>query len=203
MYLYISMYYSYNLSIYSCIVITRVFSLFPWTGQCYMPLGIEDKRIPSENLRASTFYNPVHSNPSQSRLNNYKYATAYYGWRSRQTKNQWLQCDIGRLARVTGVATQSARGQNAWVKRYTISYSNNGRSFKRYKAYGREKVFSGNYDNYHVVAHKFAPNVKARYIRLHPIAYRSYITLRWELYGCRYGGKTRIGLPLVQYSVTV
>ena len=113
------------------------------TGKCYMPLGIQDKRIPDENFRASTFYDVTNTKPSQSRLKNYEYATAYYGWRAKVfNTRQWLQVDLGKLTRVTGVATQDLRGHNYWVVRYTISYSTNGKVFRRYKAYGKEKVRS-------------------------------------------------------------
>lgn len=38
-----------------------------------------------------------------------------------------------------------------------------------------------------VVFHKFRPSLKARYVRIHPKSWYSYIAMRVELYGCRLG----------------
>lgn len=106
-----------------------------------MPLGIEDRRIPDEAFTSSTFYDPKNTAPSQSRLRNWEYARANYGWRARAfNTRQWLQVDIGKMAKVTGVATQDIRGHNYWVTRYRLSYSSDGRKFRNFKAYGRDKV---------------------------------------------------------------
>lgn len=49
-------------------------------------------------------------------------------------------------------------------------------------------MFRGNYDIYHTVAQKILPAIKARYIRIHPKGWRSYIAMRIELYGGRLRG---------------
>lgn len=49
-------------------------------------------------------------------------------------------------------------------------------------------MFRGNYDIYHTVAQKILPAIKARYIRIHPKGWRSYIAMRVELYGGRLRG---------------
>ena len=49
--------------------------------------------------------------------------------------------------------------------------------------------FRGNYDIYHIVAQRVSPSIRARYIRIHPKSWRSYIAMRVELYGCRYRGE--------------
>ena len=38
---------------------------------------------------------------------------------------QWLQVDLRRPAKVTGVATQGRHDYSQWVTRYTVSYSLN------------------------------------------------------------------------------
>ena len=48
--------------------------------------------------------------------------------------------------------------------------------------------FRANYDIYHTVAQRISPNIRARYVRIHPKTWRSYIAMRVELYGCRYKG---------------
>lgn len=49
-------------------------------------------------------------------------------------------------------------------------------------------MFRGNYDIYHTVAQKIIPAIKARYFRIHPKGWRSYIAMRVELYGGRLRG---------------
>lgn len=51
------------------------------------------------------------------------------------------------------------------------------------------QLFRGNYDIYHTVTHRIIPPIKARFVRLHPRSWRSYIAIRVELYGCRARGE--------------
>ena len=46
------------------------------------------------------------------------------------------------------------------------------------------QVFTGNTDRDTVVHHQLTPMIKARYIRLNPVAWNGYISLRMELYTC-------------------
>ena len=46
------------------------------------------------------------------------------------------------------------------------------------------QVFTGNTDRDTIVANTFQQPVIARYIRVNPIAFNNYITMRWELTGC-------------------
>ena len=51
------------------------------------------------------------------------------------------------------------------------------------------QLFRGNYDIYHTVSHKIIPPIKARFVRIHPRSWYSYIAMRVELYGCRRSGE--------------
>ena len=105
-----------------------------------MPLGLEDRRILSGSLRASSSYNYKHG-PDRARLNIYASHGRTGAWvaRLRNTK-QWLQIDLGGMSVVKGIATQGRREAHQWVSRYTLSYSNTGLRFKTYTSYGRLKV---------------------------------------------------------------
>ena len=46
------------------------------------------------------------------------------------------------------------------------------------------QVFRGNYDRYMIVRQRFARPVTARYFRIHPVTWRSWISMRVEFYGC-------------------
>ena len=105
-----------------------------------MPLGMEDHRILSGHLRASSSYNYNHG-PDRARLNivNGHGRTGAWVARHRNTK-QFLQIDLRQLSLIKGIATQGRREAHQWVKSYTLSYSRTGLRFNMYAAYGRIKV---------------------------------------------------------------
>ena len=92
-----------------------------------MPLGLEDKRVPSGQLSASTYYN-YYLSPKYGRLN------GLYSWSVRSNRaGQWYQVDFVELMRVKGVATQGRQNANQWVRSYTVSYSVDGMSYRPYR----------------------------------------------------------------------
>ena len=101
---------------------------------------MEDRRILSGRLRASSSYNYKHG-PDRARLNLYAYHGRTGAWvaRYRNTK-QWLQIDLMQMSIVKGIATQGRRGAHQWVRSYQLSYSRLGARFRGYVAYGRVKV---------------------------------------------------------------
>ena len=107
-----------------------------------MPLGMEDRRILSGHLRASSSYNYNHG-PDRARLNIHAGHGRTGAWvaRYRNTK-QWLQVDLRQLSIVKGIATQGRREAHQYVSSYTLSYSLKGVRFRMYSVYGRIKVMS-------------------------------------------------------------
>ncbi|XP_020631534.1 coagulation factor V-like [Orbicella faveolata] len=159
------------------------------TDRCTMPLGMEDRRILSGHLRASSSYNHKHG-PDRARLNIWAGHGRTGAWVAKyRNPSQWLEIDLRRISLIKGIATQGRREAHQWVKSYTLSYSVKGLRFRPYVAYGRIKVFRGNYDIYNTVSFKIIPPIRARYLRIHPKTWRSYIAMRVELYGCRYKGE--------------
>ena len=109
--------------------------------RCSLPLGMEDRRILSGNLRASSSYNYNHG-PDRARLNIYASHGRTGAWvaKYRNTK-QWLQIDLGQMCIVKGIATQGRRkGHLEWMKSYVLSYSKDGLRFRAYSVGGRLKV---------------------------------------------------------------
>ena len=107
-----------------------------------MPLGMEDRRILSGHLRASSSYNYNHG-PDRARLNIHAGHGRTGAWvaRYRNTK-QWLQVDLRQLSIIKGIATQGRREAHQYVSSYTLSYSLKGVRFRMYSVYGRTKVMS-------------------------------------------------------------
>ena len=105
-----------------------------------MPLGMEDRRILSGHLRASSSYNYNHG-PDRARLNIYASHGRTGAWVAKyRNTRQWLQVDLGQLSIIKGIATQGRREAHQYVSRYTLSYSVKSIRFRPYVAYGRVKV---------------------------------------------------------------
>ncbi|XP_028410605.1 von Willebrand factor-like [Dendronephthya gigantea] len=142
-------------------------------------LGMEDGKIPNSRLKASSQWSQSWS-PGHGRLHGGNCWIA----RSRDG-NQWMQVDFKYKATVTEILTQGRSGASQWVKSYTVGYSDDGTTFKTYKgSNGQDKVFSANSDRNSVVRQEISPVVVARFIRIQPKTWHSYISMRVEFYGC-------------------
>lgn len=53
------------------------------------------------------------------------------------------------------------------------------------------QVFPGNYDRHSIVTHEFVPAFHARLVKIHPLSYNGWMSMRIELYGCPI--KVRLG----------
>lgn len=105
-----------------------------------MPLGIEDMRVASPMMRASSYQN-FYCRAGSGRLNGRRQGRMGGAWcAQRSDRRQWLQIDFGALTKVTRVATQGRQNSVQWVKTYSLSYSRNGITFVYYKENGRTKV---------------------------------------------------------------
>lgn len=105
-----------------------------------MPLGLEDFRLDSGALTASSYVNYNHG-PERARLNWPSGHSRAGAWVAKvRNSNQWLQVELDRPAKITGVATQGRYDAYQWVTTYTVSYSMDGKTFKLYLEYGRNKV---------------------------------------------------------------
>ena len=62
------------------------------------------------------------------------------GWSPlRNDTSQWIQVDLGSYTKVTRVATQGRNGNDQWVTKYRLQYSDDGVSFHIYRM-AREKT---------------------------------------------------------------
>ncbi|THD27537.1 Coagulation factor 5 8 type C terminal [Fasciola hepatica] len=120
------------------------------------------------------------------------------GWcPRRQDTLQWLQIDVGPPTQITGVIMKG-RGDTKrpqYVTRFKLSYSNDTRLWYFYKdaAPLDPRVFEGNNDRVVERVHYLASPFIARYVRIHPIDWRSRIAMRVGLLGCRQKGPCSTG----------
>ena len=104
----------------------------PPTIVCADALGMESGEIADSALKSTSDYNQYFG-AERSRLNEQQDGSYYGGWAPKSSdKGQWLQIDLGKITKVTRIATQGRYDANWWVKKYKLTYSDGGR-FKSYK----------------------------------------------------------------------
>ncbi|XP_044162876.1 EGF-like repeat and discoidin I-like domain-containing protein 3 [Acropora millepora] len=152
------------------------------SNKCNTALGLEDLRIQDSQLTAQSHFESlsigggksVDTEPKCARLNKNNCA-----WCAPHGNGQYLQVDLRRDVKITGIATQGFEAlSDYYVKRYKVSHSRDGYTWSTFPEWMR-----GNHDGRSVVRHNFSSPIYARYIRVYPVAYRYRICMRMELYG--------------------
>ncbi|XP_044163197.1 lactadherin-like [Acropora millepora] len=156
------------------------------SNQCNNDLGLEHLKIRDSSLTASSHSSyeslshgeckAVGGYPSCARLNN-----NVCSWCVKGVGEQYLEVDFGNCTTVSGIETQGAEGctKDYYVRKYKVSYKRDGQTWLFYPL-----VIKGNHNGNSRERYKFNLPLYARYIRIHPTAYRNMICLRMELYGC-------------------
>ncbi|XP_066511823.1 contactin-associated protein-like 5 [Hoplias malabaricus] len=111
------------------------------------------------------------------------------GWTpARSDTLRWLQIDLRERVEVVAVATQGRFGSSDWVSRYTLLYSDTGRTWRQFRQEDSTGTFPGNSNADGVVHHKLSHSIRTRFLRFLPQDWSSegWIGLRVEVYGCSY-----------------
>jgi contactin associated protein-like 2 len=153
-----------------------------------VPVGLEKNYIPDQNLWATSVTNRLRG-PQYARLRGWKGGGA---WTSGITDtNQYLGIDLGYRQVITAVATQGRRGSNEFVLEYYLQYSSDNQTWIMYSnAYGTPMMFEANVDDNTVVKNILIYPIIARYVRINPQRWNRYLSLRAELYGCRFDAES-------------
>ncbi|KAM3867146.1 coagulation factor VIII [Diretmus argenteus] len=158
-------------------------------NSCSLPLGLQKRLIPDSSFSASS----VHSSflrtwsPSFARLYQEGSSNA---WRPKNNNpHEWLEVDLVKVKRITGVVTQGARRSlltQMMVTEFSVTVSLDGRSWTSALEPGtqREEIFTGNSDPEEEALSMFDPPLFGRYLRLHPRGWINDIALRLEVLGC-------------------
>ncbi|XP_022596139.1 discoidin, CUB and LCCL domain-containing protein 2 [Seriola dumerili] len=167
-------------------------SLFTFrTNGCYGTLGLESGGVADTQLSASSVWEwnifGQHSEwvPSGARLKK-----AGLPWAPSQSdQQQWLQIDLKREKRITGIATTGSilREYQYYVSAYRVLYSNDGQQWYNYRETNstQDKIFQGNINYLHEVRNNFIPPIEARFVRINPTLWHQRIALKLELLGCQ------------------
>ncbi|KAL6101067.1 dcbld2 [Pungitius sinensis] len=168
-------------------------SLFTFkTHGCYGRLGLESSGVADTQLSASSVWewNNIFGEdsvwaPSGARLNK-----AGLPWASSEIDSQqWLQVDLKKEKRITGIATTGStlREYQYYVSAYRVLYSNNGQQWSIYREANssQDKIFQGNINYQQEVRNNFIPPIEARFVRINPTRWHQRIALKLELLGCQ------------------
>ncbi|XP_027059482.1 neurogenic locus Notch protein-like [Pocillopora damicornis] len=167
---------------------------------CGEALGMASYAIPNGQVKASSEWDPNHA-AIQGRLHYLPPPGKQGGWSAKHNNaNQWLQIDLGALLKVTAVATQGRSNHDQWVTKYKLQYSDDGATFSYYMEAGQSvaKEFAANKDRSTIVYHSLNPPKVTRFIRFRPVAWKSHISMRVEVYGCSDCGEA---LGMASYAI--
>ncbi|XP_070770430.1 discoidin, CUB and LCCL domain-containing protein 2 [Enoplosus armatus] len=178
-------------------------SLFTFrTNGCYGTLGLESGSVADTQLSASSVWewNNIigqHSvwAPSGARLKK-----AGLPWAPSQSdQQQWLQVDLKREKRITGITTTGStlREYQFYVSAYRVLHSNDGQQWNIYREANssQDKIFQGNINYLHEVRNNFIPPIEARFVRINPTLWHQKIALKLELLGCQIPAARRTTEP--------
>lgn len=100
---------------------------------CDIALGMQSGRIKNSAIKASSQFDAKHA-AYLARLMNRRRKNLWGAWVSRHNSyNEWIQVDLGRAMKVTGVATQGREEANQYVRAYYVLYSSDGLKFAKVK----------------------------------------------------------------------
>ncbi|XP_021043059.1 lactadherin isoform X2 [Mus pahari] len=161
---------------------------------CSAQLGMEGGAIADSQISASSVYMGFMGlqrwGPELARL--YRTGIVNAWTASNYDSKPWIQVNLLRKMRVSGVMTQGASraGRAEYLKTFKVAYSLDGRKFDfiQDESGTGDKEFLGNLDNNSLKVNMFNPTLEAQYIRLYPVSCHRGCTLRFELLGCELHG---------------
>ena len=107
---------------------------------CLNALGMQNGKIKLGDIQASSQYDHRHR-PDNGRLHFQRTSSRTGAWSARTNdKNQWFQVKFERAAKIRRVACQGRMDADQWVKKYTLEYSLDGKSWKDYGFNGKTTV---------------------------------------------------------------
>ncbi|XP_056415274.1 discoidin, CUB and LCCL domain-containing protein 2 isoform X1 [Hyla sarda] len=163
------------------------------TSGCYGFLGMENGAIPDSQITASTVLEWTDNagqvniwKPERARLK--KQGPAWAA--SYSDERQWLQIDLNKLTKVTGIITTGSTmsAYNYYVTSYRIEYSEDGLKWTVYRDpnVDRDKLFQANSDYFQEVRNNLIPPIVARFVKIRPTGWNQKIAMKVELLGCQF-----------------
>ncbi|XP_032240781.2 uncharacterized protein LOC5515249 isoform X2 [Nematostella vectensis] len=163
-------------------------------GDCEDALGLQEWRIPRSAISASSRISTNYM-PWMARLDSTEYGGAWCA--RRNAVGEYLQVDIGFMARVTAIVLQGKESPTelpslpeAWVKLFVLWFSDDRFTWEEYKVGGLLKKLKGNNDGKSKTTVEISGQLITRFIRIYPQTWQNHICMRTEIIGCEYCGKS-------------
>lgn len=104
------------------------------------------------------------------------------GWSAKDNKvGEWMEVDTGSIQSISGVITQGRRNHAQWVKSFTVSVSEDAKTWRWVAC---ERIFQGNVNKNTKVKNWFHEPVHARYLRFYPQTWNGHISMRAGVLVC-------------------
>ena len=157
---------------------------------CNIPLGMESGRIQDSFVTALDSHKDFPA--SSARLN------GKFAWCSDYPDSLleplYLQIDMKRITTISAIATQGFYPpvelmslRMGRVSKYQLKYSMDGVSWQLYKNSDNATILFGNKKRNGTVLNVLTPEITARFLRVYPSSYFSFVCMRLEVYGCSFG----------------
>ncbi|XP_072024689.1 uncharacterized protein [Amphiura filiformis] len=144
-----------------------------------------------EQITASSIYDDGehYLPPEEGRLNNVE-----NNWATKQADHQsyhWIQVDFQDATTITGIQTQGDGFEdNEWVTELQIQSGDSEDSLTYIMEGNDPKTFAANTDRNTVVTITFSVQITARYLRIVPTDWHGWVSMRFEVIGCRSAATT-------------
>jgi len=136
-------------------------------------LGLADGRIQDNDISASGQHS---SSYSKNKVRLYGIA---YSW--MKTGSSWIQVDLKKSVNISGIITQGDATSRYWVLTFKVMYGEEVSKLKYVEDHNGHEIFSGNTNSHEPRTTYFLNWLTARYIRIIPISYQTYPSLRMEV----------------------
>ena len=157
---------------------------------CDIPLGMESGRIQDSFVTALDSHKEF---PAYAARLNGKSAWCSDNPDSLQ-EPLYLEIELRKLTTVSAIATQGFYPaaellslRMGRVSKYQLMYSIDGVSWEIYKNSENETILPGNKKRNGIMLNVLTPEITARFIRIYPTSYFTFVCMRIELYGCTFG----------------
>ncbi|KAL5022368.1 hypothetical protein ScPMuIL_001523 [Solemya velum] len=151
--------------------------------------------VSNDMMTASSYYDN-HSKPYRARLSAVPVPGGVHGaWSAgKNNQYQWIQADFNVTKKIVGVVTKgrdaiSDSGTIQWVKTFKVLYSDDGQAWETVKGEsGDAMVFNGNTDQNTEVTNNLPQPISARFLRIKPLTWHAYMSMRFDVIGCECSG---------------
>jgi len=138
-------------------------------------VGMIDGRITDDQITAINYYSGSYY-PKYAKLHEKS-----SGWMRKSGTDPWIQIDLKSSIEVSGLMIRGGLGYVHWVTTFKIQFGDDASELKYIEDLNGVEIFGANVDSVHTRTVYFDDVIKARFIRLIPITYVDYPTLRMEI----------------------